>query len=373
MIRKLLFFWGLFCSFSMAFSQNTITVPFNDGFVGVNGGSNVADNAYHLTYLGFKNVQFSQNSPSNVFVAQGNDIIGNVIITDNNNVEYTIPGFIKWRTPSGNSPNTPVFQPGTGTNVTLATNGANGSGTYVINDTKYIGLTFNGNTLTFAENTSVTGNAATQGLLELLNSYLGTLPSLSISDATANEANPNVSLTVSLSAVTSNTVKVNYTTSNNSASAGINFTTTTGTLTIPANSASQNIVVPMINNPQSDSGKTFYVTLSDPTNAYILDQSGTVTIIEAAGNSLIVNNPSDKIEFGLVQNPVKNGVATFEFNNAKNAQVSVFDTNGKLIRNISLKSNSGRETADVSSLPKGVYVVVLKSLNQVAVTKMLVQ
>lgn len=130
----------------LAISQNFITVPFSNGFVGNNTGNNSSSLAYYLSGangLGLTNVQFAQNSTATIFTAQGNDIIGMVLITDNSGIEHTINGFMKWRTPSGNSPHTMVFEPAAGTNVTLATNNFNGNTTYIINDTKYIGLTFN--------------------------------------------------------------------------------------------------------------------------------------------------------------------------------------------------------------------------------------
>jgi hypothetical protein len=121
-------------------------VPFNNGFVGLSGGNNSATSCYYFSGTGglsWTNVQFSQNSPTNIFVAQGNDIIGSVLITDAFGVEHTIPGFIKWRTPSGGSPSTMCFQPNVGSSFTLATNGLNGASTYTITDGNYIGLTFN--------------------------------------------------------------------------------------------------------------------------------------------------------------------------------------------------------------------------------------
>jgi hypothetical protein len=123
-------------------AQNLITVPFINGFVGDNTANNASNNAYYLSGtggLGWSNIQFAQNSNTNVFVAQGNDIIGMVLITDASGVEHTIDGFIKWRTPSGNSPHTMVFQPAANATATLATNSFNGSSSYTINSTKYIG------------------------------------------------------------------------------------------------------------------------------------------------------------------------------------------------------------------------------------------
>ena len=79
-------------------AQNTISVPFDNGFVGDNGGNNVCDNAYYLSGaqgLGWSSIQFTQTTNSSVFVAQGNDIVGAIKITDYNRVEFLIPGFIK--------------------------------------------------------------------------------------------------------------------------------------------------------------------------------------------------------------------------------------------------------------------------------------
>jgi hypothetical protein len=95
-------------------AQNTISIPFSDGFVGDNAATNRSTNSKYLTALGWSNIQFTQNSPQFVFVAQGNDIPGTILITDNSGVEHGIPRFIKWRAPSGNTITTPVFQPTAG-------------------------------------------------------------------------------------------------------------------------------------------------------------------------------------------------------------------------------------------------------------------
>jgi hypothetical protein len=50
-----------------------ITVSFSGGFVGTNTGTNSSSPAYSFAEMGWSNVQFTQNSPSSVFVAQGND------------------------------------------------------------------------------------------------------------------------------------------------------------------------------------------------------------------------------------------------------------------------------------------------------------
>lgn len=130
----------------LLFSQNNISVSFSNGFIGTNTGNNSAGTVSGFSNNSWTNVQFIQNSSSTIFTAQGNDIPGNVIITDYSNVERSIPGFIKWRSPSGNSVSTVVFSPTS--SVTLAT-GASTNRTVTSSD--YIGLTFNGMTLSYTQ------------------------------------------------------------------------------------------------------------------------------------------------------------------------------------------------------------------------------
>jgi gliding motility-associated-like protein len=287
----------LFASISfLAVSQNLITVPFSNGFVGDNGGSNNATNCYYHSGtggLGWTNVQFAQNSSTNIFTAQGNDIIGMVLITDNSGVEHTINGFIKWRSPSGNSPYVMVFEPATGTNTTLATNNFNGSSTYTITDTKYIGLVFNGNTLTISQVPgTVTGNAATNGLLDELNAYLATFPKLSVADVTVNEGAGTVTITVTLSAISTNTITVVYTTSDGTATAVADYTAATSTLTFAPGQTSRTFTVPITDDALVETSETINITLSDPTNASILYGAGVITIIDNDNSTPVVTGGS---------------------------------------------------------------------------------
>lgn len=89
----------LFSISQLTWSQNELYAPFNNGFVGQVNNNTSATNCYYLSVggLGWSNIQFYQNSPSNVFVAQGNDIIGSLIITDFAGVTHNIPGFFNWR------------------------------------------------------------------------------------------------------------------------------------------------------------------------------------------------------------------------------------------------------------------------------------
>ena len=96
--RKALLLFSLFFLSSLH-SQNLISVPFANGFVGNEDGNNKSINSYYLNGLGWSNIQFTQNSSTNQFqeisTAQGNDIVGNILITDNNGIERSINGYIK--------------------------------------------------------------------------------------------------------------------------------------------------------------------------------------------------------------------------------------------------------------------------------------
>jgi len=298
-----------------AASQNLITVPFNTGFVGINGGNNSATSCYYFggaSGLGWSNAQFFQNSTATIFVAQGNDIIGSVLITDGLGVEYAIPGFIKWRTPSGGSPSTMVFQPNVGSNFTLATNGFNGASTYTINDLSYIGLTFNGQVLPISPVPgTVTGNAATNGLLDALNAYLASFVSASISDATIGESGGSVTVTVTLSGSSADPISMTYNSSDITATAGLDYSTATGTLNFPAGTTSQTITIAILNDVAVEGNETFQISLTDPVNVSILDAIGTVTIVDNDGGLSVTTSGGTESCDDFVEFTISGAVNSF--------------------------------------------------------------
>jgi hypothetical protein len=173
-----------------------------------------------------------------------------------------------------------VFSPSA--SFTLSTNGVNGSSTYAISSSSYIGLTFNGQTLSFSNNTTISGNAATNGLLDALNAYLGTFPSLSINDVVLNEGN-TATLTITLSASSTSTITVNYTTLSGTATSPGDYNTISGVLTFSAGQTSKTVSVPIISDNIEELSEIFYISLTDPVNASIKDASGSITINPSSG------------------------------------------------------------------------------------------
>jgi hypothetical protein len=280
----LTFLWSVLLSIGVSFqgqAQNIITVPFNEGFVGINSANNVASSCYYMTSLGFSTIQFAQNSPAAIFTAQGNDIIGYAYITDNNGVGHQIPGFIKWRTTQGSTVKSIVFQPGA-TVFNLATNGSNGAATYTINGSSYIGLTFNGQTevipTTGGNAYEVSGNAATAGLLDALNLYLGSFPSISATNVTVSESAGNATITLTLSASSSNTVTVHYETADSTATQPSDYTLSSGTVTFNPGETTKTITIPIINDVINESQEFLKVLLHDPVNASIANALRLITI-----------------------------------------------------------------------------------------------
>ncbi|MFN8489716.1 MAG: Calx-beta domain-containing protein [Caldilineaceae bacterium] len=105
-----------------------------------------------------------------------------------------------------------------------------------------------------------------------------TTASLTINDVTVNESAATAVLTVTLSAASNQAVSVNYTTANNTALAGSDYTAVNGTLTIPAGKTTGQISVPIINDTVNEPDETFFVNLSNAVNATIARTQGVTTI-----------------------------------------------------------------------------------------------
>jgi hypothetical protein len=118
-----------------------------------------------------------------------------------------------------------------------------------------------------------------QGVITITNN--DTVPALAINDVAQNEGNSgttNATFTVSLSAASGQTVSVNYATANGSATAGSDYTVTSGTLSFAAGETSKTIAVPVLGDTQNEGNETFVVDLSGVVNATLADNQGSGTI-----------------------------------------------------------------------------------------------
>ena len=113
------------------------------------------------------------------------------------------------------------------------------------------------------------------------------VPTLSISDASANEEAGTITFTVTLSAAATSNVTFNYSTANGTAGLGDYVGVTNGTATILAGQTTATITIALTNDKIVEpGGETFLVNLSNPVGATIADGQATGTIVE---QDLLVN------------------------------------------------------------------------------------
>ncbi|BAQ61989.1 alkaline phosphatase [Geminocystis sp. NIES-3708] len=189
---------------------------------------------------------------------------------------------------------------GSGTNPANATDFSGGvlpSGTvsFAANETsKVITVNVQGDTTVEPdENFTVTLSNATNGATITTATAIGTiqnddtntfLPQISISpNQTVIEgltSLQNVTYTVILSQASSQTVTVQYATTNGTAIAGSDYTATSGTLTFSPGQISKTIILPILNDFVNEFDENFNLTLSNSTNANLSNSGVTTTIAD---------------------------------------------------------------------------------------------
>src|SRR5438094_4882659 len=91
----------------------------------------------------------------------------------------------------------------------------------------------------------------------------------------------NANFSVTLSAASPQTITVDYTTADGTATAPADYVAKSGTLTFPANSATPQTITVVVNGDNIDEiDETFTVNLSNPTRATIANGTGTGTILD---------------------------------------------------------------------------------------------
>jgi Calx-beta domain/FG-GAP-like repeat/RTX calcium-binding nonapeptide repeat (4 copies) len=133
-------------------------------------------------------------------------------------------------------------------------------------------------------------NPITTGTITIVND--DNLPTISIADKSGKEDSSNLIFTVKLSGASSETITVDYNTSNDSAIAFVDYTPLTGSLTFAPRVTTQTITVPVLDDFIDESSERFFVNLTNPTNASIADNkaTGTITNDDTAGFSISPSN-----------------------------------------------------------------------------------
>lgn len=104
--------------------------------------------------------------------------------------------------------------------------------------------------------------------------------SLSVADSSVDESAGLATVSVSLSALATSQVTVDYTVTDGTAEAGIDYTVTTGQAVIEAGSASTTFDVVLLDDQELEGDETFEVVLSNPVNAVLGQPGAIVTILD---------------------------------------------------------------------------------------------
>jgi hypothetical protein len=136
-------------------------------------------------------------------------------------------------------------------------------------------------TLSAATNASIVTTTGTGTIVN--DDGVSTLSISSPSQAEGNSGTSPMTFVVTLSPASGQTVTVNYATLNGTATAGSDYTATSGTLTFAPSVTTQTIAVPIIGDTVNESDEAFTVTLSAASNASIVTTTGTGTIVNDDG------------------------------------------------------------------------------------------
>jgi Calx-beta domain len=129
-------------------------------------------------------------------------------------------------------------------------------------------------------------------------------PVLSVTNGSVSEAVGTAEVPVTMSGASAQTVTVLYATTAGSATGNEDYTTVSGTLTIPAGTSPAAIGVPILDDAIDEVNETFQVTLSLPTNATIATATGQVTITD--------DDATPTISIADVSVDEASGTATFD-------------------------------------------------------------
>ncbi|HEY0430095.1 MAG TPA: Calx-beta domain-containing protein [Pyrinomonadaceae bacterium] len=183
-----------------------------------------------------------------------------------------------------------------------------GSGSVTFNageTSKQISVAVNGDTVvegneTFSVNLSGATNAVisdAQGIGTIVNDDAGGAIQFSASTATVGEGAGGISLTVTRTGGAASGVSINFGTANGTATGGVDYTATSGTLTFAANETSKTIIVPILEDALVEGNENFTVNLTSPTGGATLGTpaSLTVTITDNDTCSYLINPTSQSV------------------------------------------------------------------------------
>jgi hypothetical protein len=186
------------------------------------------------------------------------------------------------------------------------------------------------------------------------------LPALSINDVSVSEpvsGSVNATFTVTLSPASGVTTTVAYTTAAGTATAGSDFTTTSGTLTFPAGTTIRTIAVPVLADAVAEGNENYTVNLSNPSGATIARAQGTGTIVNISLPSLSINNVTITEQNGGTANA--NFTVTLSPSSTATVTVAYTTANGTATAGTDFTTTAGTLTFTPGQTSKTIAVPIL--------------
>ncbi|MCE6971123.1 DUF7507 domain-containing protein, partial [Cereibacter sphaeroides] len=220
-------------------AAEVLSVVFGRGFIGTVGtATGKADSIHTFATLGIQRSYFIQQSTSNIFGGtQGNDYSGTLRLALTDGTTLDIPGAINWRItgPAGRLDAIGFIPSPTNAARTIAY----GSGqSLTLDASSNYGLQPNNSPVSFFEGSSVSGNAATTGLLDSLNTYLAAARAsapagpVTVTALTTSDTTPTLTGTAMLA--TGQSLSITVAGRTYSTTHGLSLSGSTWSLTIPA-------------------------------------------------------------------------------------------------------------------------------------------
>ncbi len=261
-----------------------------------------------------KNDDFPSLAINNVTITEGNSGTKNATFTVTRTGTALQPITVNYATANGT------------TNPAIAGSdyvAKSGSLSFATTETsKTISVVINGDTTvenneTFFVNLSGATNATiadNQGLGTITNDDTAPLPTLAINDVSISEGNSgvkNATFTVTRTGTATNSITVNYATADGTALVNNDYIASNGTLTFATSETSKTITVVMIGDTTVEPNETFFVNLTNPTNAKIADKQGKGTItnddISSQPIYLVGTTDHDNLTGGLSNDTILGG------------------------------------------------------------------
>ena len=170
-------------------------------------------------------------------------------------------------------------------------------------------------------------------------------PALTVADADATEGDDaTLDFAVTLHPAAEAEVTVDYATQDGTATAGSDYTSTSGTLTFAAGETSKTVSVPITDDSVEDDGETFTLTLSNASGADVDDSEATGTIRNTEANTAAGGAPT------IAGTPQANQTLTANTS-------GITDANG--LTNVSWQYRWLADGADIGSATGSTYTVTI--------------